>query len=785
MAGKGSRNLKIRAFRNIFLRLDPQMPMTALHVALSHLEHGDRAAALASLATLPDDPTVLAQAGLLMAQLDDRNGAISALHRAWQLVPGSSELASHLAVLLLDSGQAEQARAVLAHCLTVIGDDAGVLRLAAAICAHPEESETLLRRAIAAAPTDAAGWRDLAQFYLDHGTPDQAISASHQACLLAPNEASSWMVLAQATASGDPATRLNALENATRLQPSNADLLCDLGAARLAAGQPDAALAALDQAIAITPDHAAAHNNRGLALWRLMRPQAALPALIEAARLAPERADILTNLGAVYGDVGQLGQAATHYRQALALDPSYHPALGNLAGVIAETGRIPDADSLFRQAVTMAPHDAELQSGRLFALNSHPDLTGEDLLAAYRDFTAQWLPDRPASPPPAQSREKLRIGYLSPDFKDHPITRIAELVLASHDRDHVSVHCYAEIQQPDSTTERMATQADGWCFTAGMSDDALAERIRADGIDILVDLAGHTRGHRLGVFPHRPAPVSASWMIGTGYSSGMDCIDWYITDHNFLPSGSDHLVAERGICRLPTAYAWAPPAIAPAPGALPAHRRGFITFGSQSRIIRLNEQVLTCWAAILTAVPGSHLRLNTRNLSDPDLCQQLTAFFARHDISPDRIDLTSTSSLALMWRCYLDIDIALDPFPHNGGTVGFDALWMGVPLVSLAARPPLGRFGWSFLHHVDLTDLIATSPTEYIGKAVTLAADRARLASLRASLRSRLRASALTRPRDLARQLEGAYRRMWSVARGDISPAQDPVSGKYLLDQSS
>lgn len=761
------------------------MPMTALHVALSHLDRGDRAAARASLTNLPDDPTLLAQAGLLMAQLDDRDGAITALQRAWQLVPGSGELASHLAVLLLDSGQADQARAVLTQCLNVIGDDAGVLRLAAAIAAQPEQAEALLRRAIAAAPTDATGWRELAQFYLDHGKPEPAISASHQACLLAPTDISSWLVLAQAANPSDSAARLTALEHATRLQPADADLLCDLGATRLAAGQPDAALMAFDQAIALNPNHVAALNNRGLALWRLMRHQAAIPTLAQAAQLAPERADILVNLGAVYGDVGQLGQAAALYRQALALDPNYHPALGNLAGVIAETGRIQDADALFRQAMALAPDDAELQSSRLFALNSHPDLTGDELLTAYRDFTARWLPDRPGAPPVAQQRDRLRIGYLSPDFKDHPITRIAELVLASHDRSRFAVHCYAEVQQPDSTTERIATQADGWCFTAGMSDDMLAERLRADGIDILVDLAGHTRGHRLGVFPRRPTPVSASWMIGTGYSTGMDCIDWYITDAGFLPAGSEGLVGERGICRLPTAYAWAPPAIAPAPGPLPAIRRGFITFGSQSRIIRLNEQVLECWAAILTSVPGSHLRLNTRNLSDPDLCQQLTSFFVQQGIAPNRIELTSTSSLAQMWRCYLDIDIALDPFPHNGGTVGFDALWMGVPLVSLSARPPLGRFGWSFLHHAGLADLIATSPANYIDKAVALAADRARLTDLRANLRSRLRASPLTKPRNLARHLELAYHQMWAIACGEAAPRQDFISRKYLLDQPS
>ena len=317
---------------------------------------------------------------------------------------------------------------------------------------------------------------------------------------------------------------------------------------------------------------------------------------------------------------------------------------------------------------------------------------------------------------------RLRVGYVSPDFRQHAVALFAEPLLAAHDHSAVELHCYAEVPAPDAVTERFRALADHWHSTVGLSDEELAEQIRRDRIDVLVDLAGHTAGNRLLAFARKPAPVQVAWLLGHGYTSGLSAMDAFLADAELAPPGSDGLFSERlvRLSRIPLAYA--PPAEMPDVAPLPARANGFVTFGYFGRTVRLNDAVLAAWARILHAVPGSRLMLNSAPFGEPAGREQMAARFAALGIDPARLDLVYTSPQPRTWAAYGEIDIALDPFPHNAGTTTIEALWQGVPVLTLAGRPTVGRFGAAILHAVGLDDWVTDDVDAYVARAVTAAA---------------------------------------------------------------
>ncbi|MDX1656722.1 MAG: tetratricopeptide repeat protein, partial [Candidatus Competibacteraceae bacterium] len=377
--------------------------------------------------------------------------------------------------------------------------------------------------------------------------------------------------------------------------------------------------------------------------------------------------------------------------------------------------------------------------------------------------------------PPANEAtpgRRLRVGYVSPDFRTHAARFFIEPVLQGHDRGAVEVYAYAEVSSPDEVTRRLQGQVDVWRQTAGLSDEALFERIRDDGIDVLVDLAGHTAGNRLLVFARRAAPVQVSW-LGYGYTTGLEEMDYFLADEHFVPPDQAHLFSESiyRLGRVPFCYR--PPAQAPEVGPLPARRRGQISFGCLSRPVRLNDGVIALWARLLKAVPDSRLVLNNRPFGDQETRELFIERFAAHGIGAERLELGYDSP---PWGVYNEIDIALDPFPHNGGTTTFEALWMGLPVVSLAARASVGRFGATLLNGVGLGDWVAEDGEGYLARAVAAARDLEGLERLRGELRGRLRASPLLDEAGFVAALEGAYRQMWqSWCHRTVPAVADPA----------
>lgn len=561
------------------------------------------------------------------------------------------------------------------------------------------------------------------------------------------------------------------------------------------------AILAYRAALTARPDYPEAWNGLGLVLQRLVRLPEAAAAFANAVRHAPSWTDAHTNLGLVRLAQERYEDALSSFQAALALNPSHVAALGNLSALLLRAGRPVAAEDASRKAIALAPgehrwhanlavalqmqarHEEAEQAYRhaldlrpdyagghgnlLFALNYRDDLTADVVFAEYRRWDeAHARPHYPAQRPaatPAHGR-RLRIGYVSPDFRQHAVALFTEPLLAAHDRQQVEIFCYAELLIEDETTVRFRALADHWRATAGHDDATVAQMIRDDGIDVLIDLGGHTASSRLTVFARKPAPVQIAYMVGHGYTSGLSAMDVFLADDNLAPPGTDALFSERlvRLPRIPIAYR--PPAAMPAISPLPALAHGHVTFGHFGRPERLNRQVIAAWSRILHAVPGARLVLDNRSFQEPAFRDLFAARFAAHGITTERLTLTYTTPQAAAWAAYSGIDIALDPFPHNAGTTTIEALWMGVPVVSLASRPTVGRFGASILGALDLHDWVADTPDAYVDRAIAAATDLPALADLRVDLRQRFEASPLYDAAGLARCLETVCRDLHAAA---------------------
>ena len=556
------------------------------------------------------------------------------------------------------------------------------------------------------------------------------------------------------------------LRAAAKAAPGDGAIWANLGAALRAQGELPEAEAVYDHALQAAPDVQALHGNLANVLLDQHKATAAEARVLEALKLGPRTANLMTTLGLALSHQGRLVEAEKAFREAMQLNPADYDACRNLGSILAGLAQFDEAEGLQRRALALRPDYVAGHSSLLFGLNYRPDLTAEAIAEHYRRFEAQHTaaiaPPAPHANAPDPGR-RLRIGYVSPDFTDHVVAMFMLPILAAHDKSRFEIVCYAEVRHQDATSARVQALADRWVSTVGLSDAALAERIRADGVDILIDLAGHTTGNRLLAFAHRPAPVQLTYFIGHGMTTGLSTIDGFIGDARLAPTGCEPLFGEREIIRLERApLAYVPSPTMPAPQPPPALARGHVTFGYFGRSIRLNEGVIRAWSVMLNRLPGSRLMLNNAPFGDPSTGALFARRFARYGVARDRLELVNTKPQIRTWAAYGEIDIALDPFPHNAGTTTIEALWMGVPVLTLADRPSVGRLGAMILGGLGLEDWIATSPEDYVAKGLAAASDLPALAALRAELRPRFAASALADPVGLTRSVEATYRRLWA-----------------------
>ena len=637
------------------------------------------------------------------------------------------------------------------------------LILALAQSGDVAQAEAAARAGLVASPLSADMPYLLGNVHATRGELDEAVARYADALALNAGYAQVHQALGDVhRQQGRLAEAVESHRRSVSLNPASAEARARLAAALHDSGQLEAAIAAYGQALALDPNQADVQANMGYALQQAGHGEAAIASYQRAIAMRPDVAGVYSNLGNALSELGRLGEGVASYEQALALAPDDDRTHNNMAATLVCQGRLGAAVKGFERALELNPDYATAHSNMLFALNYHPDLGADEIFAAYRAydrrFAARWQEGTLPHTNDRSPTRRLKVGYVSPDFRRHSVHAFLSPLFSHHDRQAVEVHAYSDVLIEDDITAFYKRAADHWVCAAGLSDEQLAARIRADGIDILVDLAGHTGKNRMGLFARKPAPVAVSW-LGFGYTTGLSAIDHFLTDGTSAPPGCEHLFAEQ-VWRVATpAYAYRPTTGMGEVGASPAAARGFITFGTLTRAIRMNHRVVAAWSHILNRTPGSRMVIDSTNYQDASTRNALLAAFAAQGIGPERLDVGFHSP---PWDLFRGIDIGLDCFPHNSGTTLFETLYMGLPYITLAGRPSVGRLGSTILEGAGHPEWIAHTETEYIDKAVALASDVPRLAALRQQLRADMQASPLMDEPGFARKVEAAYRGMFT-----------------------
>ena len=625
----------------------------------------------------------------------------------------------------------------------------------------------LIRQAIRALPGPAMYHCNLAMALRGLGRTDEAIAASRQAIALQPDYPEAHHNLGLALHDqGRMGEAAECYRETIRCKPDFAEAHSNLGSVLRSQGSLAAAIAEYRTAIALRPDFADAHMNLGTALTDERRLDEAIAEFATALRLKPESADTHYNLGNALRFSGQQDESLAAYRRALDLRPGFVGALNNMGSIFRDRGDVEEALATYRLILQSAPGEVKVHSNVLLTLHCVADADPAEIFAEHRRWDeahaqplAQLIIPHTNDPQPER---RLRIGYVSPDFREHSVAYFLENLLAHHDPAQVETFCYEDVTRPDAFTERLRGIAGHWRKIRGLSDAEAAEIIRDDRIDILVDLAGHTADNRIPIFAHKPAPVQINWLGYCG-TTGMRAMDFRLTDALADPPGTTEHLHTETLIRLPhCAWCFRPSGDAPSHSAPPAVTAGHITFGSFNAMPKITDAMLAVWSRILREVPGSRLLLKNLGLGGTEVKTRVRARLERAGIAPERFALRgNTPSVAGHLALYGEVDIALDTFPYHGTTTTCEALWMGVPVVSLAGKTHASRVGVSLLTNAGLPELLAMSEEQYIQLAVSLAKDLPRLTHLRGALREQMKNSHLMDAPRFARDVEQAYRDVW------------------------
>jgi predicted O-linked N-acetylglucosamine transferase (SPINDLY family) len=649
--------------------------------------------------------------------------------------------------------------------------------------------------AVRGRPDFADAWNNLGNCRRLRGRGSLAAAAYAQALALRPDHAdamSNLGTLLQEMGRLEDAVAL--LQSAVDHQPSSASYAVNLGIALCRQRKFAAAEAMLSGVLDRNGDHAEAAFNLGIARHGLGQLRQAADHYRHAIALRPDYADAMTNLGNIHKEQGEFSAAEAAYESALRAQPQCIAALNNLGCLLRSGGRLEDAEAVlrrglqlqpdhpalldnlgsvlkdageldqaidcFRHAVRVDPDNAATHSNLVYAL-SFQCAQGRVLFEAACRWNERFAaPLRPATrnhPNDRSPHRRLRIGYVSPDFREHCQTLFTIPLLSRHDHAAFDIHCYSSVERADDRTRCIAGYADVWRDVRLLDDESLACAIRGDGIDILVDLTMHMAKGRPLLFARKPAPIQIAWLAYPG-TTGMGAMDYRFTDPRLDPDGGGDHYSERSIRLDDSFWCYDPLTDQPPVNPLPAIGRGFVTFGCLNNPCKVTDATLRLWSGVMRMVEDSRLRLLAPpGRSRPRLLQRLAA----HGIAADRVSFVPYQIRAEYLRAYHDIDIGLDTFPYNGHTTSLDSLWMGVPTVSRVGETCVGRGGSSQLFHLNLSELAAGTDAEFIAAGVALARDLPRLADLRQRLRARLERSPLMDAERFAQTIEAAYRRVW------------------------
>ncbi len=580
---------------------------------------------------------------------------------------------------------------------------------------------------------------------------------------------------------GNHTASIQYLQKAIALYPQAHASHYVLGSAYQALGRRGEAAVSYEKALRLKPDYIEALNNLGVLHKESRNWEAAEQYFLKILQLRPDYADGRHNLGLLFFTRGNNEAAIVHSREALRLNPNHVEALVNLANALKNQGEMDDAIQHYRKVLSLAPNHPSAHSNLLFAMNYHPSIEPEEVYDEHRRWATKMTLTSEAPPPAFENdpnpERRLRIGYVSPDFRQHPVAFFIVDLLAKHNRDRFEIFCYSNVANPDAVTEKLKGLVGQWRNIHGVSDREVIRTICGDQIDILIDLAGHTADNRLSLFVEKPAPVQVTYLAYPN-TTGLRSINYRITDAWCDPPGkTEHLNSEE-LIRLPHSFfCFHPPENAPEIGPLPSLKKGFVTFGSFNNIAKISTEVLELWAKIMDAAPNSRLLMQSGGLNDISVRRRIETFLADHGVSEERLEMLGPTPFVEHLALHHSVDIALDSFPWCGHTTTCNTLWMGVPVVTLSGKNCIGRMGTSILSNLDLQELIAETPHEYVEKVVSLTGDPDTMQRLRAELRERVKNSNLTNVQGFANGLEDAFRcvwRRWCDGRGAANPVVFP-----------
>jgi predicted O-linked N-acetylglucosamine transferase (SPINDLY family) len=776
----------------------------AMQVAVAHHQAGRLREAESIyrqvLAVRPDHAEALNLLAAIAGQMGRPDVASDLVRQAITAAPDNAVYHFHFGTLLQNQGRLDEATACYQRALSLKADyPEALINLGNAMRAKGrlDEAITCYQQALDLRPEFVDALYNLGIAWSDKGQVEQAISSYQRVLALNPNHVEAHVNLGLAWFSrGEGHQAVACYQRALAIRGDSAEALCNLGVALRARGQLEPAIDCYRRALSIKPGFVEAHNNLGLALKEQGWSDRAIACFQQALNLNPAFAKAHINIGIVLNDQGCHDQAIACFQRAIEIDPQLIEAHSNLGIAFKDKEQLDQAIACHQRVLAFRPQCAEAHCdlGNAFRANGQIDAAiasfrralaiKSGFVAAHDDLLLTMLYDpgsdsrqilsesqlwnRLHAEPPARQavphsngrdpQRPLRIGYVSADFMQHPCALGLLPLFRHHDRRQFDIFCYAQVPRPDAYTRQFRELVPQWRNTNGLSDEDVAFMVRQDRIDILVDLKLHTPFNRLPVFAHKPAPVQVTW-LGYPGTTGMDAINYRLTDPYLdPPGGDDAFYSERSI-RLPdTFWCYDPLTEEPSVSGPPGSGNGFITFGCLNSFCKVNDSVLSLWAQVLKAVPDSRLMLL---VPEGSARRRVLDRLGDAGIGPERVEMLKRMLRPDYMRAFHRIDISLDTVPYNGHTTGLDSLWMGVPVVTLVGQTIVGRAGFSELSNLGLPELIAHTPEQYVQIATALAGDLPRLAELRATLRQRMQVSPLMDAPRFARGIEAAYRCMW------------------------
>ncbi len=715
----------------------------------------------------PDLPVALLTLGRVLIGQGKGKDAQAPLRRVLALDPGQHDAYGDLLNILLGVGELTQAEALCREQLLAKPDNAYYhynLGVVLGNEGRPADAQQCYEKALALMPELSQARNNLISMQIEQSLFDAAEASCRQASLAHPGDP---VFLDRLGALLLHQSRLDEAESCYKAslerQAQSFDALFGLAKVEAAQGRHAQAEATLYKAIRLKPESAEAQCDLASALYRQNRYGDALPAYLRAIQLNPGLAPAHDGAGSVLQLQGQLLAAEQHYRRALALQPASVTAHNNLGLLLKEQCKPAEAADCFRRALEIDPGFTEAHSNMLFCMSQDESITPAALLLEHKRFgdrvegalrdhwqahANQRDPNRP-----------LVVGFVSADMRAHALANFIEPIFEQLSRyPSLVLHVYYNHMVHDQVTKRLRSFIAHWHDIVGVPDAALAQQIRADGIDILVDLSGHTGLQRLQTFAHKPAPIQLSWMGYPG-TTGMQAMDYYVGDQYLLPPGTAEEQFSESLIRLPANAPFIPSSAAPPVSALPALAKGYVTFGSFNRVGKINPRVVAAWAALLHAVPTAHLLLGA--MPADGAAAAITGWFADAGVSPDRLSMHPRSDMASYLALHQQVDICLDTFPYGGGTTTLNAIWMGVPTLTVTGSTIASRCGATILGLIGLPEFVAVDVDDFVRKGVAAASDLAALAALRAGMRSRFAASPTGQPAEVARSFDTALRAIW------------------------